>query len=194
MFVQNVETVIGAGSVPLTAISTDWFGMGVESPPAFGFAIDPVHLHFHVARGASARMHPEARPGDFTANLWQHDAAEFFVVHPDSGRYLEFNLAPNGAWWSCEFTAPRRRAWPDDIPFPDVITGGVCGAEAWEATASLPLAFLRERFAFGPRTRLNATFTLLSPGPRFLSATPLGPGEPDFHQPGRLPPVEFQQA
>jgi hypothetical protein len=194
MFVQNVETVIEAGSVPLTAITADWFGMRVESPPAFGFAIDPGHLHFHVTRSAPARMHPDAQPGDFTANLWQYDAAEFFLVHPDCGRYLEFNLASNGAWWSCEFTAPRQRARPDDIPFPDVITGGLGGAGSWEATASLPLASLRERFAFGPRTRLNATFTLLSPGPLFLTATPLGPGEPDFHQPDRLQLVEFQQA
>jgi hypothetical protein len=46
-------------------------------------------------------------PGNFLAELWRHDVAELFIADPASGRYFEFNLAPNGAWWSCEFTAPR---------------------------------------------------------------------------------------
>ncbi len=192
MFVRNFATMIDPRTVPVTPITTDWFGKAVASPTAFGFATDPDHFHFRATRDAPACVHPDARPGVFTPNLWQFDAAEFFLVHPDTGRYLEFNLAPNGAWWSCEFTAPRRRSRPDDIPFPDVTTAGRIKENGWEATASLPLPALRTHFGFGPDSRLNATFTIAKPTPIFLTASPLGPGEPDFHQPDRLPLIETQ--
>lgn len=194
MFVTQFDVPTAANASPLTCITHDWFGQVVRSATAFGFAIDPGFFHFRVRRAAGACLHPDARPGAFTPNLWQHDAAEFFLVHPDGGRYLEFNLAANGAWWSCEFTAPRQRVRPDDDPFPAVVTSGKVDDDRWEATASLPLGALRDRLRFGSSSRLNATFTLLDPDPVFLSAAPLGPGPPDFHQPARLPQVELQTA
>ena len=194
MFVKNFKLTINPVSIPVVAITRDWFGAAVEQPGAYGFAADPEHFHFRATRPHAARLHPDARPGAFTANLWQYDAAEFFLVHPNSGRYLEFNLAPNGAWWSCEFTSPRQRARSDDDPFPQVVTTGSVRDDAWEATASLPLDLLRERLGFGAGSPLNATFTLSAPHPIFLTATPLGPGEPDFHQPDRLPPLILQDA
>ena len=121
-----------------------------------------------------------------------HDCAEFFLVDAEGDHYLEFNLAPNGAWWSCEFDAPRQRSQPDDVPFRGVITTGSISDDHWEATASLPLSPLRELLHFGPGSRLNATFTLDPPDQRFLTATPLGPGTPDFHQPSRFPLINIQ--
>lgn len=183
-----------AASIPVAPIMRDWFGARVAAPPCIGCGIDPVHFHFRARRGAPARVHPDARPGEFSPNLWQHDAAEFFLVHPDRDRYLEFNLAPNGAWWSCEFTAPRQRTRTVDEPFPGVTTTGRVHDDSWEATASLPLDLLRDRFQFGPGSRLNVTATLRQPGPSFLTACPLGPGKPDFHQPGRIPLVRIQSS
>lgn len=194
MFVNNFRPMIDPVAIPVVTITRDWYGAVVDRPCAFGFATDPTHLHFRATRHHAAALHPDAKPGAFTANLWQYDAAEFFLVHPNSGRYLEFNLAPNGAWWSCEFTSPRQRASPDDDPFPHVVTTGSVREDGWEATASLPLDRLRDRFAFGPGSLLNATFTLISPSPIFLTATPLGPGEPDFHQPDRLPPLILKES
>ena len=135
MFVQNFVTVIDACDAPVVAIAADWFGARVASPASFGFATDPDHFHFRAKRDVPACVHPDAEPGVFTPNLWQYDAAEFFLVHPGTGRYLEFNLAPNGAWWSCEFRAARERVRPDDVPFPEVATTGAMDAAGWDATA-----------------------------------------------------------
>jgi hypothetical protein len=48
-----------------------------------------------------------------------------------------------------------------------------------------------EHLGSGPRIRLNATFIIDSPQQRFLTATDLGAGTPDFHQPERFPLVDL---
>jgi hypothetical protein len=118
--------------------------------------------------------------------------AELFLADPASGRYFEFNLAPNGAWWSCEFTAPRVRAEETDITMPEVATFADLAADgSWVAAMALPLDLLNARLGFGPATRGNVAMILESPGQRFVTAADLGGGEPDFHQPDRFPTIGF---
>jgi hypothetical protein len=131
-----------------------------------------------------ARLHPQARPGDFQVGLWDYDVAELFIADPVSGRYFEFNLAPNGAWWCCEFTAPRVRAEEIDIAMPEVATFADLAPDgAWVAAMAIPLDLLRARLDFGPRSRVNVTMILGFPDRQFLSVAALGGTEPDFHQP-----------
>ena len=147
---------------------------------------------FVASHGSPARIHPAARPGRFTPELWKHDVAELFLTDPTSGRYFEFNLSPNGAWWSCEFTAPRVRAEPVEIAFPEVATFAELAPNGgWVAAMAIPRDLLEARLDFGAKSRLNVNFILGSPEQRFLSAVDLGGGEPDFHQPGKFGPVEF---
>ncbi|RYD48822.1 MAG: hypothetical protein EOP83_25990 [Verrucomicrobiaceae bacterium] len=127
--------------------------------------------------------------------LWKYDVAELFLTDPTSGRYFEFNLSPNAAWWSCEFTAPRQRAEETDIAFPDVTTYAELAPDGgWVAAMSIPLDLLEARLNFGETTKLNVTFILDSPEQRFLSVANLGEGEPDFHRPERFSPVKFHKA
>ncbi|GAA5496651.1 hypothetical protein Rhal01_02836 [Rubritalea halochordaticola] len=176
----------------LFGVSKDWHGEELEKPVAFGFAVDHSHLWFVACHQSPASIHPQARPGQFQAELWKHDVAEFFLLDPQTGRYLEFNLAPNGAWWSAEFTAARVRAEEEDSPFPDVATYADLAPDgSWMCAAAIPLKHLRERFNFGPETKLNAAFILNSPEQKFLSAAHLGDGEPDFHRPDKFPTVRF---
>jgi hypothetical protein len=56
---------------------------------------------------------------------------------------------------------------------------------------ALPLDLLKARLDFGPETRANVTFILETPAQRFLTAAPLGQGEPDFHRPRLFPQVAF---
>jgi hypothetical protein len=119
--------------------------------------------------------------------LWEYDVAELFLADPASGRYLEFNLAPNGAWWNAEFTAPRVRTDGANVAMPDVQTFAEQATDgSWAAAMSLPLDVLEARINFGPRTRANVTFILESPAQRFLSANDPGGGQPDFHRPERF--------
>jgi hypothetical protein len=136
-------------------------------------------------------IHPRARPGVFQGELWRYDVAELFLLEPRTGRYFEFNLAPNGGWWTCEFTAPRVRADEVEIAMPEVATYSEITADgSWVAAMAVPLDLLRARLDFGPRTRGNVTMILESPKQRFLSAVDLG-GEPDFHQPTRFSEIRF---
>ena len=183
----------GALDVPLLGIAKDWHGAPVEPPAGFALAVDGRRLWFVAHHRAAAGLHPQARPGAFQAELWKHDVAELFIADPASGRYFEFNLAPNGAWWSCEFTAPRVRAEQCDIAMPEIATFADMAADgAWVAAMAIPLDLLKARLDFGPRSLANVTLILGSPEQQFLTAADLGGGAPDFHQPHRFPRVVFR--
>jgi len=182
----------GALDLPVSGISRDWSGADVAPMPMFSLAADRERLWFVAGHGRPAALHPRARPGGFQAELWKYDVAELFLADPASGRYLEINLAPNGAWWSCEFTAPRERAEETDIFLPDVATFADLAADgSWLAAIALPLDVLCARIDFGPATRGNVTFILESPEQRFFSMNDLGGGEPDFHIPQRFSALRF---
>jgi len=178
------DLVWGELDLPLLGITRDWNAEPVNPPAAYSLAVDPHRLWFVATHSQPAHIHPKARPGQFLAELWKFDVAELFLHDSNSGRYLELNLSPNGAWWSCEFTAPRERAHTEDQPWPGVETYAELAPDGgWVAAMTLPLDTLVDRLKLGPATTGNVTFILNSPEPQFLSAAPLGDGEPDFHRP-----------
>lgn len=182
----------GGLDVPMLGLEKDWHGTPVNPPAAYSLTADDRHLWFVAHHRKPAKLHPLARPGAFQAELWRHDVAELFIADPLSGRYFEFNLASNGAWWSCEFTAPRVREEEIDIAMPEVATFSDIGPQGeWLAAMAIPLGLLKARLDFGPRSRVNVTMILESPEQRFLSAADLGGEAPDFHQPHRFPEVVF---
>ena len=192
IFTSPRPLVWGELDVPLFGLARDVHGAALQVPVAFSVVMDEWRLWLMVNHRRPARIHPQARPGLFQANLWQYDVAELFLGDPVSGRYFEFNLAPNGAWWSCEFTAPRVRADTADIAMPEVATFSDMAPDgSWLAAMAIPLGLLRARLDFGPATRMNVAMILESPEQKFISATDLGGGEPDFHQPARFSPVSF---
>lgn len=194
VFQSDTKLEWGALDVPLLGIARDWHGAVMEPAVGYAVACDPEHLWFLAHHRAPAEAHPQARPGGFLAGLWAYDVAELFLADPASGRYFEFNLAPNAAWWSCEFTAPRIRADEVDIVFPDVRTWADLSPDgSWVATMAIPLDVLRARINFGESSRANVSMILGTPNQRFLSASPLGGGEPDFHQPEKFPSLDFKR-
>jgi hypothetical protein len=182
----------GELDLPLFGVNRDLAGLQVEPAAGFSLAVDERRLWFLACHRKPAQLHPKARPGLFQAELWRYDVAELFIADPRSGRYLEFNLAPNGAWWSCEFKAPRVREEEIDIAMPEVATFSELAADgSWVAAMALPLDLLKARLDFGIQSTANVTFILNSPEQRFLTAADLGSGEPDFHQPQQFPQVAF---
>jgi hypothetical protein len=183
---------VGGIGVPLIGMGNDWDGNPLQAPAAYALASDDKRLWFIAHHRKPALLHPHARPGMFQAGLWHYDVAEFFLADPVSGRYFEFNLAPNGAWWSCEFTAPRVRAEEIDIAMPEVATFSDMAADgAWLVAMCIPLDLLKARLDFGTGTKANVTMILESPQQRFVSAVNLGGGDPDFHQPGKFSRIVF---
>ena len=181
----------GGLDVPMFGLAKDLHDTPLDPPAGFSLVADPQYLWFIASHRRPARLHPEAKPGVFQSGLWNHDVAELFLTN-SSGRYLEFNLSPNGAWWTCEFTAPRVRAEAEDIAMPDIATFSEMAADgAWLAAMAIPLDILRARVDFGPDTRVNVTMILESPAQRFISACDLGNGAPDFHQPSKFRTASF---
>lgn len=192
IFTSARTLVWGGLDVPLFGLTKDLQGEAIEPPAAFSVVTDPSHLWFIASHRKPATLNPRSRPGIFLAELWRYDVAELFLSDPVSGRYFEFNLSPNGAWWSCEFTAPRVRAEEEEIAMPEVATYSEMAANGtWLAALVIPLDLLKARLNFGPTTRSNVTMILNSPDQKFLSAADLGNGEPDFHQPNQFPQVIF---
>ena len=192
IFTSPRPLVWGELDVPLFGLQADLSGTPLQVPVAYAVVADGRHLWFIVNHRMPARILPQARPGAFQAGLWQHDVAELFLADPASGRYFEFNLAANGAWWSCEFTAPRVRADEAEIAMPEVATFSDLGPDgSWLAAMAIPLDLLQARVNFGTETRMNVTMILGSPEQKFISACDLGGGEPNFHQPQRFSQITF---
>ena len=193
IFESEQPLVWGELDVPLFGLAQDWHGTDVAPAAGFSLVCDAQRLWFVASHRRPAQLHPQARPGQFQAELWRHDVAEMFLADPRSGRYFEFNLAPNGAWWTCEFTAPRQRAEEVDISMPDVATFSELAPDgSWVAALAVPLDLLVARLDFGPATLANVAFILESPRQRFLSATQLHASEPDFHRPEHFASISKQ--
>lgn len=182
----------GELDLPMWGLEKDWHGETIAARMMFSLAMDTHRLWFIAASATAAKIHPAARPGSFTAELWRYDCAELFIHDPQSGRYLEFNLAANSAWWSCEFVAPRVRAEDIDIAFPEVATFADLSIDGgWMVAMSIPLDILRSRVLFSEESKINVNFITSSPDQRFISAAKMPGVEPDFHQPQHFPTISF---
>lgn len=194
---MNIEIVDkplrwGELDMNLFGIEQDWHGEKFAQPITFGLAVDKDYLWFVAGHQQPASILPSAKPGAFQAELWKHDVAEFFLLDPTTGKYLEFNLAPNGAWWSAMFTAPMVRESEEDVPFEGVASYADLAPDGgWVAAAAIPLKHLRSELNFGDSSEMNVTFIVNSPDQKFATAADLGNGEPDFHQPDKFKKVNF---
>lgn len=182
----------GELDVGLFGLANDWYGKLLDKPLTFSLAVDLDYLWFIACHETPATIHPDARPGAFQPELWKYDVAEFFLCDPTTGRYLEFNLAPNGAWWSAFFKAPRERENPEDIPLEGVATyADLAPNGAWMTAAALPLSTLRKELNFGDQSTMNVSFIVNSPDQQFISAAKLQSEKPDYHRPNEFKKVTF---
>ena len=125
----------------------------------------------------------EDREGAFVEGLWEYDAIELFLLNPQTGFYVEFNLGPRGGWRHCAFDSPRKQAAPPER-LPGVIARAAPSKTAWDSSLIIPLTSLPHKLAFDvTTTRGNVTFCLGRPR-QFISLADLGGGAPDFHRPG----------
>ena len=174
-----------------TELSTDWSGARITNLSKFLFWVDDTSFHFLAGQNGSPGLsHPDSKLEEYCPELWKYDVAEFFLLASDKSRYLEFNLAPNGAWWSSAFTSLRVPAPGEPTPAPEVKTSAEVDTQGWRAHASMPLSWLKKQYGFSELSLLNATFILNSPDQIFVTAGDLGDGEPDFHRPHRFPAIK----
>ena len=165
-------------------INSDWFGFPLDPPVQYSLSCDDNGLLFQASHKAPAQLKPTSEEGKFCAELWRFDVAELFIADPIGGTYWEVNLAPNGAWWMCQFRDVRlaHEKQPD---FAGVKAEGKCHRDSWNARIRIP------KDLFPPLDTLsyNITFILNSPAQTFHSLAKLPGEEPDFHQPDSFLPL-----
>lgn len=177
-------------------LATDWNGVPLDAQPSFRIIFSPGES---IELLVTARKPPTSligsRAGEFKEGLWQHDCAELFLANLETGHYIEFNLAPNGAWWSCLFEAPRCHALVENLPLPGVTTEALEGIAHWEARLRIPLAALPETIGIDlAKWRGNATFCLgNAPRQKFATFAIPASGQPDFHRPQDWLPLGSEQ-
>jgi hypothetical protein len=127
-----------------------------------------------------------AEPGKFYEGLWKGDCAEFWIYSPSAGKYLEFNLGPNGAWWTCIFTGPRER-FLEILPPECETTSTEIEGVGWAASIRIPK---EEVFrCLGTLDDLHGNVTLLTDGCPDVNYPPenlhsvVKLKEVDFHRP-----------
>jgi hypothetical protein len=176
---------------PHSRIENDWETKPVEAQASVALAVDPSSLHFSARVEGSAWHFEEARKGQFVDGLWQRDVAELFICDAkDPERYQEFNLSPQGAWWTCLFKAPRVPEAFAPIE-PNYVHSSIL-ENAWSAAISFKLDDLAVNPAFEDSARLNVCAILGQEPREYLSWSNLGGETPDFHKPEKFALCEIK--
>lgn len=186
-----MQNIISTSAPVIQKLTHEWYGKPVAAPVEYSFSIADDYLVFRAAQAAPVSIHPGARPGAFTEELWRYDTAEFFVADAEGKNYLEFNLCPNGAWWACAFSGPRQPVPGVSAPTGVETTGSVTPT-GWGCMARLPLAYLRSLGIEIETCRLAVTCILNSPDYQFCTTSDDLSGEPDFHRPASWQTAAWQ--
>lgn len=175
-----------AKKLPRTAISHEWHGSPVSPPLLFSLGLDSEALWFTASRAAAPLCDLSLSCGSFVEGLWEKELAEVFLCSAEGTRYLEINLSPTGAWWSCSFHSYRARdssaalegvtAWAETV---------TVQAKSWEATLRIPTASIASAVTFTPKSaevRANVSgVMIMGASPLYLSYSNLEATQPDFH-------------
>lgn len=167
--------------LPLTLFIEDWYGARVSAKTGFVLAIDAERIFFFASCAQSPLTKPSARLGQFVSGLWGFDLAELFLCEDGTGRYQEFNLAPNGSWWSAVFSTYRKEA-ADFSPPRGVETVSHISAHSWKAGLTIPRASLGVNIEFSPFSRLNVSMIISGGARNHLSWARIHSETPDFHR------------
>ncbi len=118
---------------------------------------------------------PKPAPAVQTDGLWQHTCFECFARRANNADYLEFNLAPSGAFAAYSFTAYRDGMQPlalEAVPSVDVYTQG----QQLTLSARIPAGVL-------PQNAMLAITAVieLQDGAKSYWSLRHAAGKPDFH-------------
>lgn len=164
----------------MTTLNALWDGNPAPFSLKYTLVVLNGRLQFSVEFPHEVLGHPQALEGAFTPELWKWDVAEYFIYAPSSGKYVEVNLAPSGAYWVEGFKQVRVA----DEEFSYEVLDPVSSPKALE----LSLLALESYLGSHQEWCLNVTAILGTPSQAFLSETRLPGAEADFHQPEAFPP------
>lgn len=162
------------------ALSSDWHGATLDYPFCFHLALGPTRLYFGASADVKTVSKPKTAAGEFVEGLWEYDVVECFLTSTHSEAYQEFNLSPNGSWWTAMFTDYRKRAPATQKPTSCDIFAQV-GGTSFMTGLSIALDDIALPWGKPEEMRLQLASILSSPTRTFLSSSPTPAGAPDFH-------------
>ncbi len=190
----NMDLPVYISPVPLSAgqvaslnplvLAGDWEGKITDWDVHFVFAVDPERIHYHasmpVGPGLALKNPPAPHKNEFFEGLWEDDVAEFFIKSDTAGSYQEFNLSPDGRWWSAHFSAYRERTGVN-CGMNGVKTFSKCGDKRAFWGMSIPRSELKVDIGFSPASRMFITAIVNTPDQEFLIWSAPPSPTPDFH-------------
>jgi hypothetical protein len=179
-------------SPPLKLV-TDWHKHPAPYETTIYFALSPEYLLY----GAEIKKDAETvEPRDeafFVEGLWEADVIELFLADDHSAAYQEFNLSPDGRWWSCRFSSYRKRdprgfRMPQNVRREYLLLPG-----CFKAGIQIPRTELSVDCSFGARSRAHLC-AIAGRQPRvYYSTAPLESEKPDFHDPRCFQAIHFPE-
>lgn len=130
----------------------------------------------------------------FVYGLWREDCVELFIANPENGRYVEFNFAPSGAWWSRVFEDVRK---PAEVDPPACQSHGRMDDTEWSVHAEIKLQTVQQGIGGEPANWVANLIVLVGgcddnePDLNNLhSLCKFTSAHPDFHRPQDFLPFE----
>lgn len=176
---EHIELEAIVSNLPST-LDHDWFGKELSPAIRYILTVDPTYLFF-AASIPYAPGYSNSTAAMFTEELWKHDVAECFIKDDEGPGYQEFNIAPNGAWWTAHFNSYRKSN--HSYTFNTDLVRVVSAAESsrWLAAIQFPRTQLGVKTEFGTRSKA-AVSAIIGHDPRlFLTAATPSSKQPDFH-------------
>lgn len=169
------------------SITHDWYGNPLDSGLRWSLCLDDGQGVYEAYMPFAPVDGTKLEKGDFVEGLWEHDVVELFLAG-SSGRYVEFNVSAQGAWWFMAFADYRKRT-SSDCERPEVSIQIDRSEQAWQVQLQFELTPIVAHLGEVTRVQIagihHATET-----PVYLSSrTHLG-GEPDFHHPSSFSRVD----
>lgn len=150
-------------------IDNDWHSKTVPLC-FFKLNIQDEQICFSGGSYSSPYVFENLEPG-FHKDLWKRNVIELFLADK-SGKYHEFNFAPNSTWWYSSFSAPRIQSESEKFKIDLSINNSV---NFWEINAVIP-------FKTEDLDKFNVAWIVMNPL-QYVSYTKLPGDEPNFHQP-----------
>jgi hypothetical protein len=170
------EEVLGN---PMQEVSRTWSGTPLIRPYRWTLVLDPNSLWFGVEFPKPKVAVTRFAQGEFVEWLAQQgDVAELFLMSR-SGRYQEFHLTGEGAWWAMSFSGYRERSVQSAKP-----EGVICFVETsqdiWRGVLGIP----RSEFVMPLDQEVTGQVSacIHDDGKvSYVSSAGSPPYEPDFH-------------
>jgi hypothetical protein len=159
-------------STPSHTHEADWFGApSKRGPLSSSVSVSRSRVWWAFWCDGRVSTIETAVPGEPFEGLWQFDVAELFVADAVGGRYLEWNLGPQGAWWGCTFESYRVRRSVVDGRELDVKTYAERNTRGWRGAMSYRRG--PDGSLFGAPQHIQCCAIMDSPLQTFFSSRPI---------------------